>query len=629
MKTYLVEAYSEKVKFEENSNIISLTPEACYQLDKAGIKYSILEDYCELNEVVKEEKTYFISQLNWVNKFDNLLFNIFPYARKIKLKLATQYYYSLKTTTDPLILRSKILRGFIEKVSPEEIIYISKKSNKEKIDFTLLFTKSESLFSRIIPIICQKHSIPFHRIILENNEINYIDFSSSHRKGLIKKVKNVLKKNRCIRSIYSYCKMGLISNIFFNLFKQDKLNLFFLKFGYGMEDLIKDVLKDGNKAFMKKPNGEITYYSPLGIKNYLRIKKNSSHAKMEIRFQEGGKEIEEAIKKESEVLKWINEQCGIDVSDIVLPRIRYFIEVICPEILSLMEGYVKFYKNNHIDFVITPQQWEVEDYISIATTKYSKGTKSVCIHHGNDVFNAPGRDFMLLKPYDIYLSTDEEHTQSCERIDSCFNYKTKIIPSFSYRLNQFSLLAQKGRRRKNKKRTVIYIPTSLNWDNYRIEAAYYEDAWYYKWQKLLLEFFASQNNFHFIWKVLPASNKIYDPIPNLIQDKEYKDIEYAANSFYYWITKADLALLDYPSTAFYEAAVAKLPVMSLYNTNFMKIREGAKKIFGKSLQPFSTISEGIEKVGQFLRSNPDDFVVSLPLANSSVLKILKELKLER
>ena len=153
MKTYLVEAYSEKVKFEENSNIISLTPEACYQLDKAGIKYSILEDYCELNEVAKEEKTYFISQLNWVNKFDNFLFNIFPYAKKMKLKLATQYYYSLKTTIDPLILRSKILRGFIEKANPQNIIYISKKSNEEEIDFTLFFTKSESLFSRVAPLI--------------------------------------------------------------------------------------------------------------------------------------------------------------------------------------------------------------------------------------------------------------------------------------------------------------------------------------------------------------------------------------------------------------------------------------------------------------------------------------------
>jgi len=226
---------------------------------------------------------------------------------------------------------------------------------------------------------------------------------------------------------------------------------------------------------------------------------------------------------------------------------------------------------------------------------------------------------MLLKPYDIYLSTDEEHTQSCERIDSCFNYKTKIIPSFSYRLNQFSLLAQKGRRRKNKKRTVIYIPTSLNWDNYRIEAAYYEDAWYYKWQKLLLEFFASQNNFHFIWKVLPASNKIYDPIPNLIQDKEYKDIEYAANSFYYWITKADLALLDYPSTAFYEAAVAKLPVMSLYNTNFMKIREGAKKI---SLKYIDDANNKIEKdkILDVVKSEPKQFQLVL----YSIIKLSEE-----
>ena len=71
-----------------------------------------------------------------------------------------------------------------------------------------------------------------------------------------------------------------------------------------------------------------------------------------------------------------------------------------------------------------------------------------------------------------------------------------------------------------------------------------------------------------------------------------------------------------------------MPVMSLYNTSFSEIREEAKKIFGKSLQPFSTIPEGIEKVKEFLDSNPDDFVVSLPLANTSVLNILKELKFD-
>jgi len=307
-----------------------------------------------------------------------------------------------------------------------------------------------------------------------------------------------------------------------------------------------------------------------------------------------------------------------------LPRIRYFIEVICPEILSLIEGYVKFYENNHIDFVITPHQWEVEDYAAIAATKYCKYTKSLCIQHGNDVFDAPMRDFGELKPYDIYLSTDKEYTQTLNSVNLQFSCKTKIIPSFSYRLNQFSILAQK--RQKKRKKVVAYIPTFFTEDNNSL----CEDTCYYKWQKRLLEFFASQKNFHFIWKALPASNEAYDPIPNLIQDKKYENIEYAATPFYYWIKYADLVLLDFPSTAFYEAAVAKLPVMSLHNTNFSEIRDGAKKIFGKSLQPFSTIPEGIEKVQQFLNSNPEDFIISLSIANianSSVLKILKKIKL--
>ena len=45
MKTYLVEEYSPDINFDKDSAIVALTPEACYQLNKAGIKYSIIEDY--------------------------------------------------------------------------------------------------------------------------------------------------------------------------------------------------------------------------------------------------------------------------------------------------------------------------------------------------------------------------------------------------------------------------------------------------------------------------------------------------------------------------------------------------------------------------------------------------------
>ena len=44
MKYYLVEAYSSDIKFDGDDAIIALTPLASYELDRAGIKYNILEE---------------------------------------------------------------------------------------------------------------------------------------------------------------------------------------------------------------------------------------------------------------------------------------------------------------------------------------------------------------------------------------------------------------------------------------------------------------------------------------------------------------------------------------------------------------------------------------------------------
>lgn len=40
MKVYLIENYSSDIKLDGNGLIVALTPEACYHLDKAGIKLS-------------------------------------------------------------------------------------------------------------------------------------------------------------------------------------------------------------------------------------------------------------------------------------------------------------------------------------------------------------------------------------------------------------------------------------------------------------------------------------------------------------------------------------------------------------------------------------------------------------
>ena len=131
----MVEAYGGKVKFEENGNIVSLTPEACYQLDKASIKYSIPEDYYDEADFLKEEEAYFKNQLAWFDKFDNFLFSIFPEARIKDLRLATSYYFYIKNMVDSLILRCKIINIFLNKVKPNSIIFIS---TSWKVSFSTL-----------------------------------------------------------------------------------------------------------------------------------------------------------------------------------------------------------------------------------------------------------------------------------------------------------------------------------------------------------------------------------------------------------------------------------------------------------------------------------------------------------
>ena len=186
--------------------------------------------------------------------------------------------------------------------------------------------------------------------------------------------------------------------------------------------------------------------------------------------------------------------------------------------------------------------------------------------------------------------------------------------------------AKTGKRAKSKKvqpKTVVFVPIMYQWDNTFWAESRVPDTWYFSWHKALIDFFGSRADFNFIWKGIPDSNDTYDPIPNLIDDRGYKNIEFATEPFVKWIKKADLVSLDYPSTALYEAAVSGLPVMSLFFAPFNVVRGSALKLFGKSLQPFNEFDEGIVRIGNYLNSNLDEFIVSIPRSETLVSETLE------
>ncbi len=609
-KCYLVESYNSDFEFEDGSTVIALKPFACYELDKAGIKYSILEDYYnEETEITQKGKDYFQDQLLWFEKFDNYLFEVFIEAKEKKPELATSYYWFLKHMIDSLIIRCKITDLFINNLRPGSITYISepKEDISNSILETLEFKREQSVLPYIVPIFCRKYNIPFKHITV--NKVNK-DLGISYR------IKTSLARNEYIKHLWWQIKSFNIRGIFFSVFKKTTQNLFFLKLTSYVMGIVKEAQANGYGVFYKQ-NNKI-------IKQFLIFCKTIGNGSIDSENRMDISSPEIVLTDKTEIIKWINEQCDIDVTDIISPRLHYFINNYCPRLLALINKYVKIYDGNHIRFVFTPHMIGAEEFAAVIATHYAKNTKSVCLEHGNQAFIFKAFSISEYLPYHIYMATNDEMEQYSKQCIAFHNYSTRV---FQYP-NRFDMLPKvknldKKTHNRFTRKTVVYLPTmyefgNTSWIEPRIPA-----TWYYNWQRALLDYFNTKSDINFIWKALPTSNETYDPVPNIIKDRKYKNIKYASGPFLKkWVKKADLVLLDYPSTALYEAAVSGLPVMSLYFAPFNVIREEALKLFGKSLQAFNNFEEGIEKISHYLNSDPHEFIVSIPRSEIPIMKIL-------
>ena len=57
---YILEDLDKSIDYGGH-NILALTPRVCYELDKRGVKYSILEDFYNEAELTKSADKYFFS----------------------------------------------------------------------------------------------------------------------------------------------------------------------------------------------------------------------------------------------------------------------------------------------------------------------------------------------------------------------------------------------------------------------------------------------------------------------------------------------------------------------------------------------------------------------------------------
>ena len=100
------------------------------------------------------------------------------------------------------------------------------------------------------------------------------------------------------------------------------------------------------------------------------------------------------------------------------------------------------------------------------------------------------------------------------------------------------------------------------------------------------------------------------------------------NPFIEHLLTADRVICDYPNTGFYESIVASVPTMSLYHTSF-ELRKTALAYFEDILKPYSNVQEAIEKIENFLNSNPELYISDVETKDKNIVEILEEINFSK
>jgi len=487
------------------------------------------------------------------------------------------------------------------------------------LDFRLQ-DDGKSYYSQVIPIICDENNIPLTTVFIDEESKDVKEIKSvGSTKNLIIWLRRTLYKSAIVRSmhfVYRYLNKRLLvkhSN-------KENLNIFLLKTAYIGLDFIVDALRRDHSIYQLS-DSLIVKYSRLGIRTHLNLETKRNEVR---NLNNSIWEYTANLLEGHDLIKWVNEKCQLDVSPIVLPKLKYFVSSVCPEILGYFKVFIEFYKNDKVDFVIASYGVTLVESAAVAAANHCSRTKSVCICHGDSIFANKSWNITELSRFNIYIASNKELEEYFRYQCQANNFPTELYSS-SHRLLNVKKLSplREGNRSNIKKNRIIYLPTFMMRDGRRMNGDSYPDTWYYKFQKSFIEYFSTKKEYTFVWKGLPLADAIYNPIPNFIIDNNFSNIQVATNPFPQHLLSADRVICDYPATGFYESVVAGVPTMSLYHKALI-VRKSAVDYFGNLLKLFSGIPEAIRHVDQFLNSDPKLYKTTIDMEDDHILDILEE-----
>jgi len=625
MHYYLIEDLNEGLSLPKDCTVVALTYVAISKLEKFGYNYITFEDFYRSGEIRGDTDVFLKQQLLWFRDFDEFIKDVFPEAKRLNVNLASIYYYWIKHCVDNVILSVRIIRRFIESAEPKKIVFLTREPGPDLIDHVLSFKNAESTYSRLIEPICKAEGIEFERLILEDGLGEGYDTKLKPIYNREKSLRELIKKV-IPRRIVNFLKT--VRDIFYRyrwLFKSGSLsgkgagNIFVLNSMAFVHDFLETEKRHHYKYFFYE-NGSIRKYSLFG---FWKIRDIDETLGASIGNSSDWEKVLHCLCN-GQIMYWVNAQCGLDVSSVLVSRFELFLREICPEILSMVPVFTNFYDKYDIDFVTIGFLWTPGEHAAVTAARHSVKTKSAYFIHGVDALEVKSRIFTLTRFFDVYFVSSKEEVEDERKLLKEFNLRLPEVfesPHFQKRCRRalkFKYL-RKGFRSNNGKRIVLFVPVMCTpWPNRPVEKGQPFPMEYVKWHRSLADFISTRKDYQFIWKAHLVHNQKFDLMKEILKEKKYDNISFYSNKLMSWLPVADRVLCDTPSTAFFEAIYSKLPIMGLFRPDDQALRENAYDSFGNSLRPYSSTEEGIKIVEEFLDGDPGDYIVSFQEKDSFV-----------
>jgi hypothetical protein len=590
---YLAENWPPEQE-EKGARLIALHPRVFDRLTADGPRPEILEDFYSLEEIRSDRDRIFEDQLDWFSKLDLLIQENIPLCGNDGLAIASAHYNRIKYFVDFLIMRARIASLFMERAAPAKVIFLGEAPTvaAEPPSFYDFSRHDRWSYQPVFEQYClSRPHIPFElqASLTKTMAAPPQDLKSSAFWG------RAFAKN--VAHFFRYRKWR-------SLLKRNAGQAYlFLDAGTESIDHIQRALIErGSQLYFDDGRGIIDRSSFCQKRFHPPLQEGENWSWDDLI------KAHEAFRR-SELFDWQDLHAPFPLTRLAAPYWKYFFFEIIPQTLRHYEGVSEFLRAKKIKAVIARSSSGM-NYAAPLLAARARGIPRICFQHSIAALDKPAWIHTELAFFDCNFaqaSHSRDHFQhwANTRYAGC-----KVLESSDY-LRGISRKCPAGRRRPADS-PVYYVPAKLANGCIQYNNPLYPPAWYYKHQRTLLEYFAGRKDYHFVYKHLNGQRWADESIVPWIQRSNFSNINIKKGPFTSFLKDVSMVIFDYPSTGFFEALAAGIPVLGLFHAAF-DIWPPMMEAYAPCLQAFQNPEDAVGKIETFLNTRGAGFSPELSL----------------